>query len=399
MEPFCRMPASRPPLSELTTRRFRADPPATLSAAMSDPRFTHDCIIAGGGFAGLACATALARRGLRVRVLERKRDPGLKLRTTGIIVRDAVDQIALLDQMPPALTRRIPAVRLYAPNLTSTRLEAPGYYFLATDTPGLMRWLASQAQNAGAEVVLSSPFTSADAIPGGWNLGALGSCRFLIGADGANSRVAATLGLGRNRKLLHGIEHEYRIGPATPTLDEFDALHCFVDRRIAPGYIAWILGGVNDLQVGLAGRGAHHAANLKEAMRRFLDKISALIPLQAETPDSVRAGPIPCGGLVRPLATQRSLLVGDAAGMVSPVTAGGIHTALKYGLASGHAIADFLEGRANDPAQTLARRYPRFRAKRLLRWAFDHFQWDWTFNLLLSAAPMRRFASQLYFHR
>ena len=50
-----------------------------------------DCAVVGASFAGLACATALARAGMRVTVLEKKTDPGEKLHTTGIIVKEAID--------------------------------------------------------------------------------------------------------------------------------------------------------------------------------------------------------------------------------------------------------------------------------------------------------------------
>ena len=107
---------------------------------------------------------------------------------------------------------------------------------------------------------------------------------------------------------------------------------------------------------------------------------------------------IPCGGVVRPVATRRAMLVGDAAGMVSPVTAGGIHTALKHGLAAGHAIADFLNGKSGDPFDVFVRSYPRFGTKRVLRFLFDHFQSDLVFNLLLGTTAMRAAASIVYFH-
>ncbi|MGH7470069.1 MAG: NAD(P)/FAD-dependent oxidoreductase [Longimicrobiales bacterium] len=81
------------------------------------------------------------------------------------------------------------------------------------------------------------------------------------------------------------------------------------------------------------------------AMRAFLEKIAPVADFGDKQPASIRAGMIPCGGVVAPVAARRVMLVGDAAGMVSPVTAGGIHTALKHGLAAGHAIADFLGGR------------------------------------------------------
>jgi flavin-dependent dehydrogenase len=85
--------------------------------------------------------------------------------------------------------------------------------------------------------------------------------------------------------------------------------------------------------------------------------------------------------------------------MVSPVTAGGIHTALRHGAAAGHAIADFLGGRSADPCEGFVRSYPRFRTKRLLRFLFDRFQSDLAFNVLLGTRAMRSAASIVYFHR
>ena len=356
-----------------------------------------DCVVVGASFAGLACATALARAGLRVTIAEKKADPGDKLHTTGILVRDVVDDVPILQGLPPELVKRVDAVRLYAPNLTRVDLAAPGYYFLATDTPGLLRWLADRAVQAGAELRCGVGFRDAQPIADGFDLGEpLGRTRFLVGADGPASRVARALGLGQNRQFLAGIEHEFR----GAQLDAPGFLHCFIDRRLMPGYIGWMVQGVHGVQVGLARRlGKQGAADIKVAMHGFLTKISQISDFRGATPDSIRAGLIPCGGLVRPLARPRALLVGDAAGLVSPVTAGGIHTALAHGLAAGDAVADFLSGRSADPQREFIGTYPRFRVKRLLRYAFDHFQADWAFNLALATAPMRWAAGRIYFHQ
>ena len=348
----------------------------------------------GASFAGFACANALARAGLRVSVLEKKDDVGEKLHTTGIIVKDAVDQIVLLDGLPPELVRRINGVRLYAPNLRSVDLTAPGYYFLATDTPNVLRWLAAQATAVGAHIACKTQLQQVQRTQSGFDLGAAGSARFLVGADGPNSSVAKLLGLGRNSESLFGIEHEY----AGATIAEPDRLHCFIDRRIAPGYIGWLVAGVGIVQAGLAHRLRGGRVSPADAMKSFLDKIAPLADFRGVKPDAVRAGMIPCGGLVDPVAARRVLLVGDAAGMVSPVTAGGIHTALKHGLAAGHAIADYLGGRREDPSGWFVRSYPRFRAKRLLRSLYDHFQSDMLFNLLLRTRAMRAAAGLVYFH-
>ena len=58
-----------------------------------DSQSDTDCVVVGASFGGLASAHALATAGLRVTVVERKADPGAKLHTTGIIVKDAVDSM------------------------------------------------------------------------------------------------------------------------------------------------------------------------------------------------------------------------------------------------------------------------------------------------------------------
>src|SRR3546814_7138819 len=90
---------------------------------------------------------------LLVCVLERKRDPGIRLQTTGIIVSEAAEGTPL-GLMPAALSRRVEGVRLYAPNLRSLSLRSPGDYFLTTDTPNVMRWLADRMRAAGVELRL-----------------------------------------------------------------------------------------------------------------------------------------------------------------------------------------------------------------------------------------------------
>ena len=71
---------------------------------------------------------------------------------------------------------------------------------------------------------------------------------FLVGCDGARSRVARDFGLGHNRRFLVGVEGEFT---GVTGLDE-DRLHVFLDSHLAPGYIAWVVPGLEFTQVGLA---------------------------------------------------------------------------------------------------------------------------------------------------
>jgi flavin-dependent dehydrogenase len=92
------------------------------------------------------------------------------------------------------------------------------------------------------------------------------------------------------------------------------------------------------------------------------------------------------------------MLVGDAAGMVSPVTGGGIHTALHYGRRAAVLIANHLGHRGPDPVTIMAREAPRFGAKLWLRRALDLAPPNPLINALLMTEPARRLAQRLYFH-
>lgn len=356
-----------------------------------------DLLVVGASFAGLACARAAALAGLRVMVLEKKASAGSKLHTTGIIVKDAVDSVPWLGEVPPELVRRIEGVRLYAPNMRHVDLHAPGYWFWATDAPTLLDWMVKSARDCGVDVRLGTLFEQALWLNGRWEVpvtqGPCITATYLVGADGPHSRVAKALGLSRNKRFLYGIEHEYQGARMAP-----DLLHCFIDRQLAPGYIGWALDGVGVSQIGLARRMRPNDAGALR-LDPLLHKIASVVTPGDAPPVAVRAGMIPCGGVLPMVARERALLVGDAAGMVSPVTAGGIHTALQHGERAGEAVARFVRGEADDPATWFVGSYPSFLLKRTLRWAFDNFQSDWMFNHLLGTPQMRRVAELIYFHR
>lgn len=351
----------------------------------------YDLIVVGASFAGLVAARAAAHRGLKVAVIDSKTEPGARVRTTGILVKEAVDAM----DVPAALTRRISGARLYAPNGRSIDLTAPGHYFLATDTPAIMRWLARETARAGAVLMFGARFVGAGHDGDLIRLGDLNlSARYLLGADGARSRVAETFNLGRNREFLIGLETEYE---ETPTVDP-DFVHCFIDSTLAPGYLGWVVPGVGLTQVGLAVSDPPWGGARKPNMTAFLKRIDPYFALWNCEARAKRSGPIPCGGLVHPLSTHRVLLTGDAAGLVSPLTGGGIRLAFQYGRRAGLAIADYLEAGGVDPGVAMARVYPQFRRKALLRQIWSLAPPDALLNATLFTPPMRALAQRIYFH-
>src|SRR3954469_5762518 len=223
---------------------------------------------------------------MRVIVLDRKPEPGVRMHTTGLVVKEAAERW----EIPSVLTRRVPGIRLYAPSHASVDLDAAGYYFLATDTPALMRWLAREAARSGAHLRFGRPYRGAERIDGGLRLATGERVRWLVGADGRHSAVAADFGLGRNRHFLAGVEGEFE---GVRGVDA-QRLHCFLDGALARGYIGWVVpghGGVH--QGGLACRRPQ-----RPHLLAFIARIAPLFDFSDARRIGYRGGLIPVGGPV-----------------------------------------------------------------------------------------------------
>ena len=353
--------------------------------AQSSEQF--DLTIVGASFAGLVAARTAARRGLKVAVLEAKPEAGARVHTTGILVKEAADEI----DIPHELTRRVHGIRLYAPNHAHIDLFAPGYFFLTTCTAELLRWLAREAERAGAKIFYGAKFQGAERDGERLQIAAPPlETRYIIGADGGRSAVARAFGLGRNERFLVGLEAEFE------GLDRVDGrfLHCFLDSKIAPGYLAWVAPGPMVTQVGLAVRD-----KAKPNLSAFLERTDGLFGYGDGQIVERRAGLIPCGGRVKPFAAPGVLLIGDAAGCVSPLTGGGIRLAFQFGRRAAQAVADHLLDFGPPPEAVLCRELPNFSVKRMMRWALDLAPPNVLLNAALLSAPSRAFAQHIYFHR
>jgi hypothetical protein len=103
--------------------------------------------------------------------------------------------------------------------------------------------------------------------------------------------------------------------------------------------------------------------------------------------------------MIEPWSAPGVLLVGDAAGMVSPATGGGIRLAFQFGRRAAQAIADHLLHLGPPPASALARELPRFGLKHALRAALDLAPPNFLADAFIATSPMRWLATHVYFHR
>lgn len=344
----------------------------------------YDVIISGASFAGLACAKELALRGCSVLVLERRADVKKGIRTTGILVDEARELVSL----PKQLVKPIQQVRLYGPSMKHIDVRSDRYLFYATDTPGMMQHLFDEAMQAGVSTALDTAFVHANYVSDRIEVNdKMASCRFLVGADGAKSSVARVFKLGQNQNFLLGVEAEYT-GLA---IDNPEAFHCFLDQRLAPDYIGWAIPGPKVMQIGLA---THR--NEQPDIANFFHHIAPIFKKQKPEIVERRGGLIPIGGVVKPFYRDQVILLGDAAGIVSPLTAGGIHTALFYGRRLGELLAQYLYKNGENPGKVLEREYPHFRTKQLLRRLFNHTP-NLCFDLLVASPFSEPIANAVFF--
>ena len=351
-----------------------------------------DVVVIGAGLAGLTCARKLAMRGARVLLVDRKPSIAAQIHTTGIFVRKTWEDFPLPDEQLGAPIRD---VILYAPSRRALKLTADHDEFRIGRMGWIYLWLLEQCSRAGVEWLPSTRFVGATA--NGVTLERRGktfdvATRFVVGADGARSLVARTYGLDRNREMLAGIEEVF------PSRGGAPVLHCYLDPRLAPGYIAWVADDGTEAHVGVAGYAGRFDVN--RAFEEFRHSIG-----RAESPSWVerRGGLIPVGGILRNIGNARALLVGDAAGAVSPLTAGGLDAAIRLSIFAADVIAAALDGDASAIAAYDGRRFQaRFVARRWMRHVLRAVEHPLTMELacaLLRTPPLRAFASHIFFSR
>lgn len=300
-----------------------------------------DVVIVGAGLAGLQCARLLARRAISVLLVERKKDLTRPVHTTGIFVRRTLEDFDIPSSLLGPPIRR---VVLHSPAGRSQTLESPVTEFRVGRMGAIYTKMLREAQSDGVSILTGVHFRGLRQSDDGVAVQLEVDGRsvevetlYVVGADGASSRVAAALGLSRNAERIVGVEEVLHGVPC----DGPPALHCYLDPHLAPGYIGWVAHDGREMHFGAGGYpGAFAPRASLEALRA---RLAGRFDFSRARVVERRGGPIPVGGVLPSISCASGLLVGDAAGAVSPLTAGGLDGAMRLSRYAAEVLATAVE--------------------------------------------------------
>lgn len=285
-----------------------------------------DVFVIGGGPAGLAVAIAARQHGMSVVVADGAKPPIDKACGEGLLP-DGVEALERLGiSIPDSATRPFRGIRFLSREQSANALFVGMRRGLAIRRPTLHRAMVQRAEQLGAELLWKTPVTgiSAESVQ-------IADCviraRWIVGADGSNSRVRRWAGLGRGPRprLRYAFRRHYRIAPWTDHMEVYWGEYC-------QGYATAV--DSDRVCVALASRDPR--LRLDAGLRTLPHLAKRLKDAEII---SVERGALTGNQTLRRVWCGNVALVGDASGTVDAITGEGLGLSFRQAAT----LADCLE--------------------------------------------------------
>jgi geranylgeranyl reductase family protein len=306
-----------------------------------------DVLVVGAGPAGSTAAYRLASEGARVLLADKATFPRDKPCGGGLTMR-AVRQLPF--PVDPVVEDRTTRVRLGLDFTRRVERHMDEPLVLMTQRKRLDAYLVEQAVRAGAEFRDGVKVSDLALEEGGVQAQVDGSrvaATHALLADGANGVSARAIGLDDGRDYGVALEANVPYGVVSET--EYRGLLCLELANVPGGY-GWVFPKGDHVNVGVGGW-EREGPRLREHLMRFCREYG----IPQSSLEDVRGYRLP---LVHPrarLGKGRVALLGDAAGLVDPLSGDGIYEAfLSARLAAKAVLAGDLESYDRDLRRALS---------------------------------------------
>jgi geranylgeranyl reductase family protein len=299
----------------------------------------YDVVVVGAGPAGSTAAYLLARAGARVALHERATFPRDKPSGGGLTER-ALREVPV--DVSPVVEHEVDRLELGLRYGRRIERRSRGRLVAMTQRIRLDQHLAEQAAAAGAELRDGTKVTGVRQEDGlvvaTTAAGELGAAA-LIGADGVNGATARSAGV--EQPIVYGVALEGNVSNRSARASRYSVKAVIELGEIAGGY-AWVFPKGDHVNVGVGGW-EREGPSLREHLWRLCDEHA----IARDDVESLRGYRLPLRRPGARPAQGRIALVGDAAGLVDPLSGDGMYEAFVSGRLAADEALRLLEGKVD----------------------------------------------------